>query len=46
MFFVVSKVFWLLVQPISLVLLLVLAGAVLVMLRRRLTGEKQVLETA
>jgi uncharacterized SAM-binding protein YcdF (DUF218 family) len=35
MFFVVSKVFWLLVQPISLVLLLTLGAIVLVLLHRR-----------
>ncbi|MCP8884029.1 YdcF family protein [Devosia sp. XJ19-1] len=35
MFFVLSKVFWLLAQPLSLVLLMVLAGLVLVLLHRR-----------
>jgi uncharacterized SAM-binding protein YcdF (DUF218 family) len=35
MFFVVSKVFWLLVQPLSLVLLLLLLALVLIWLHRR-----------
>lgn len=35
MFFVLSKVFWLLVQPISLVLLLTLGAIVLILLHRR-----------
>lgn len=38
MFFVLSKIFWLLVQPLSLIFLLGLAGAVLVAWRRVRTG--------
>ncbi|ODT66949.1 MAG: hypothetical protein ABS75_25560 [Pelagibacterium sp. SCN 63-23] len=38
MFFFISKLFWLLVQPISLVLLLVLAGLALVLWNRRRLG--------
>ncbi|UYO01145.1 MAG: YdcF family protein [Devosia sp.] len=38
MFFSLSKLFWLLVQPTSLVLLLVLGGLALVFWRRRRTG--------
>ena len=43
MFFVLSKVFWLLVQPLSVVLLLVVAGLVLGLFgRRRLAAAAQV----
>ncbi|WP_338720599.1 YdcF family protein [Devosia sp. XK-2] len=35
MFFVVSKLFWLVAQPVSILFLLVLAGLVLLVLRRR-----------
>lgn len=38
MFFLVSKVFWALVQPVSLIFLLMLGGWVLTLLRRRRLG--------
>jgi len=39
MFFVASKLFWLLAQPVSLAFLLILAGWILVLLRRRRSGH-------
>ncbi|WP_248305262.1 hypothetical protein [Devosia sp. 1566] len=38
MFFILSKIFWLFVQPVSLTFVLFLAGWMLSLLRRRLAG--------